>query len=815
MMQRSTSTRIGTAVALAAALALALTGCEGAKERQARYTQRGEAYMEKGQLDKARVEFRNALQIAPNSAQLRYDNGVIAEKLGNYRDAVGFYTSALDADKGYVTARVALAKLLLFAGLSDRTLEELAPILTTQANNVEMLTVQASALQQKGKTAEALRVAQRAVQLDPNSEGAIATLAAIEMGSNEEEAQKLVEQAVARLPRAVQLRRVLAQIYSRRRDAANVERVLLELIELEPKQRAYRVQLAQLYANTNRVDDAERALRKAVADLPDDEDAKSSLVQLLWARRGHEVAETEVKKMIAAAPKDTELRFTLASLYEQGGEMAKAEAEYRALISEKGHDAPGLRARDRLAALYASRNDNPGAQKLISEVLEQNPGDNEALGLRAYEELLGGDAEAAIKDLRRVLRDQPNATRLLGVLARAYVADGEPDLAEEAARRAVEIDPSDVTSRMGLAQVLLGRGKFQDARAVLTELNKQRPDDVAVLDMLYRSNIAQGYLDGAEEAANELVRLRPQWGMGQVYLGVVAESEGHSDEALADYRRGLDLQPHAFEPLNAITRLYERAKRYDEALKFLDGIIQRDATTAVAPSLKGEVLLAQGGGHFEQAEAAFRMAQQRAPRWWDPYRGLAFAMLGHGDSTGAVKVLEDARAHAQLSEAQSLELAGLLTGAGEPEQAMQQYESVLKVRPKSQLASAGLAMLLVSYRTDQASYNRALSLVRPLATSTDWRLLDAVGWVHYKNEDVNGALPVLQKAIETAQTQAGTGSEPRGLAELRFHLAMVEMKTGQTDVAEKNLSEAVATDERFFGHDEAKAVLAQLRNRKS
>jgi tetratricopeptide (TPR) repeat protein len=815
VIMHSTSRRLGAAVALVAVFALALTGCEGAKERQARYTRRGEAYIEKGQLEKARVEFRNALQIAPNSPQLRYYNGLVAEKLGNYRDAVGFYTSAVDADKGYVTARVGLAKLLLFAGLSDRALEELVPILTTQANNVEMLTVQASALQQKGNTAAALPVAERAVQLDPNNEGAVATLAGIEMTSNrEDDAQKLVEQAVARLPRAVQLRRVLAQIYSRRRDAANVERVLLALIELEPKQRVYRVQLAQLYANTNRVDDAERALRKAVADLPDDEDAKSSLVQLLWAQRGHEVAEAEVRKMIAAAPKDTELRFTLANLYEQGGEMEQAATEYRALIGEKGHDAPGLRARDRLAVLYAGRNDNPGAQKLISEVLEQNPGDNEALGLRAYEELLGGDAEAAIKDLRRVLRDQPNTPGLLSVLARAYVADGEPDLAEESARRAVEIDPADVSSRMGLAQVLLGRGKFLDARAVLTELNKQRPDDVAVLDMLYKSNIAQGHLDAAEEAANELVRLRPQWGMGQVYLGVVAESEGHPDEALADYRRGLELQPHAFEPLNAITRLFERAKRYDEAMKFLDGVIQRDATTAVAPSLKGEVLLAQGG-HFDQAEAAFRMAQQRAPRWWDPYRGLAYAMLGNGDPSGAAKVLKDARAHAQLSEAQSLELAGLLTGAGEPEQAMQQYESILKVRPKSQLASAGLAMLLVSYRTDQASYNRALSLVRPLATSTDWRLLDAVGWVHFKNEDVNGALPVLQKAVETAQTQTGAGSEPRGLAELRFHLAMAEIKAGQTDVAEKNLSEAVANDERFFGHDEAKAVLAQLRNRKS
>jgi tetratricopeptide (TPR) repeat protein len=807
------SIRTATLVVTAIAVAFALNACDGAKGRQARYTQRGQQYLAAGNLQKARVEFRNALQIAPNDADLRYYNGLVAEKLGNIRDAAGFYSGAIDLNKDHIKARASLGHLFVFAGLSDRALEQVNPGLATHPNDVDLLTVHSVALHQKGKEAEALADAQRAVSLDPKNESAVANLAGLEMTAGKmDEAQKLVEDSIKQAPDVIPLYAVLVRIYLDRKNAAGAERTLLTLIHLQPGERVHRVQLAQLYAQTSRVDEAEKTLRKAVADLPEDEDAKRSLVEFLWARRGREVAETQIKQMIAAAPSDAELRFTLASLYEMSGSFPAAEHEYQDLIARQGHNTFGLRARDRLAVLYTGRNDNSGARKLVDEVLEQNPGDNDALGVRAYEELLRGEAEAAITDLRRVLRDQPGATKLLGLLSRAYVADGEPDLAEEAARRAVDIDPSDVASRIELAQVLLGRGKFADGRTILLELNKQRPDDATVLNLLCRASLALNEASAAQSEADDLVKLRPSWSPGYVYRGLVAEAAGRTDDALAEYRHAFELQPEAVEPLTAMTRLLERAKRFDEATRFLHDVSQKQKTNALAPELEGEALLAQTG-HVEQAEASFRESHARAPKWWNAYRGLTYAALAKSDTPGAARWLKEAIAQAQLSEADRLELAGLLTGAGHPDEAIDQYEAILKVRPKSQVASGALAMLLVSYRTDQTSYNRAAGLVRPLASSNDWRLLDAFGWVLYKNEDLNAALPALEKAASSALE--GRGVRQPDLAEVRFHLAMAELKAGQNDMAEKNLAAACAHDDHFFGRDEAKAVLAQLRSRKT
>jgi tetratricopeptide (TPR) repeat protein len=250
--------------------------------------------------------------------------------------------------------------------------------------------------------------------------------------------------------------------------------------------------------------------------------------------------------------------------------------------------------------------------------------------------------------------------------------------------------------------------------------------------------------------------------------------------------------------------LLEHSGRFDEALRLLDQVSQRYPTDPVAPELKGEVLLAQGG-RLPQAEAAYRLAVTRAPRWWPPYRDLVRLDLGRADRDAAAAVLHEAADRALLAERDRIELAGLFSRTGQEEDAIKQYDEVLKRNPKSTAAAAGLALLLVSYRTDGASLSRAASLVRPLANSSDWQLLDAFGWVEFKNADLTTALAALGKAA----------AQRPDIAELRFHLGMAELKSGNAASAEKDLAAAVSHDVPFFGRDEAKAVLAELRSRKS
>ena len=88
-----------------------LAGCGGAKGRFTSHMQRGEQYLENGVLDKASVELRNALQIDPGDAQARYLYGVVAERRGDLREALGSYQAAIESNPDYSRARAALARL--------------------------------------------------------------------------------------------------------------------------------------------------------------------------------------------------------------------------------------------------------------------------------------------------------------------------------------------------------------------------------------------------------------------------------------------------------------------------------------------------------------------------------------------------------------------------------------------------------------------------------------------------------------------------------------------------------------------------------
>jgi tetratricopeptide (TPR) repeat protein len=780
-------------------VALALCACGGAQARKARHMEKGQTYLAAGNLEKARVEFQNALQIAPLDPEARFEVGVVDEKSGKIREAAQFYQATIDVSADHLGAHTNLARLFLFSGLPDRALELINPALEKHPDDAELLALRAAARVQLKDPVAAQADAERAVQLDPKNEDAIATLAGIYTSAKAlDRAQSLLEQAVARLPATVDLRMALAQIYlnENRRDEA--EKVFLDLVRLSPNEKAHRIRLAQFYSAQDQLDAAEHVLREGIKAISKDRQLKLALIQFLTARRGVDAAEKELKAMVAADPADFEMKLSLAKFYENTHQQALAEGIYQQVIESEKLDAAGLVARDRLAELRVQRNDVAGAETLIGEVLAKSPRDDEALVLRGNMALAKQDPKSAIADLRSVLRDQPNAVGVLRVLARAHLANGEPALAEETMRRALEANPKDESVRLDLAQLLAQIGKSEQAKPIVADLVKEQPGNMAALDTLYRVAASTKDYDTAKSAAETMIATQPKAAVGYLYKGMLAEEAKRNEEALELYGKAVDLQPDALEPLQAQIRLLVALKRMPEASQRLEEITARVPTGAFAPNLLGGLRMTQD--RTQEALDAYQMALTRSPKWWAPYHGLAEAQFAAKDTDAALATLRKGEAVADNPDRLGLEIGLYLDRSGKPEEAIRQYEQVIRLNPQSDGAANNLAMLLVTYKNDAASLDRAKALSARFANSSNPSYLDTYGWVLFKRGEAAASVPILERVVSKAP------DAPVAL----YHLGMAQSQAGNTEKALGNLTRAVNSGQKFSGFDEAKATLDKL-----
>ncbi len=750
---------------------------------------------------KARVEFSNAAQIDPKDAEVRFLLGQVAEKLSDVRSAVGQYQSAIYLDPKDAPARAALARIYLYAGLPDKAMEVVEPGLANEPDNPQLLTARGAARAQLRDAQGALKDAQRAVQLAPSDEYAIAVLASLyRQQSQVPEAIAITQTGLKQEPKSVGLHTILADLELAQNHPAEAEAQLKQVIALEPQVLGHRNQLALLYLQQKNVDAAEQTLREAVSAFPSDTEPKLQLVAFLAAQRTPAVALAQADQFVARELKNDALKLVLGQGLVGMGEGDRAEKLFRDVIAHAGVHPDGLTARDRLAAwVLQSRRDVATATTLITEVLRENPRDNDALILRADLALSRGDAVNAIADLRAVVRDQPNAVPIMRTLASAYMRTGEAGLAEETLR----------TGGHGITQGTLkvgptwqkfwsAAGKADQAEPLLEQLAKESPTNVVVQEELFRAQVAQKHDDAARATALNIQHISPKLGLGYYLEGVIDETENKADAAAKEYNHALQIEPNAAEPLTELVRLDLQHNQAASALARVNVVLARAPRDAAVHSLKGDVLMIEG--HTEQAIVAYSDAVQAAPSVPLPYHGLAVAQLRAQRNDAAIQTLEKGIDKTQGSPTLVTDLSNVYLGLHHPEDSIALYQRILDKYPGSAFAANNLAMLLVTYRKDAASLTQAEKIADGLSGSSVPTVIDTRGWVKFKSGDFHGAESLLQQAVEKSPDRP----------ELRYHLAMAQLRSGEQQAAQQNLESALHSSQSFAGADEARSTLAQL-----
>ena len=589
-----------------------LAGCGGAAERKASYLARGEALMQQRNWEKARLEFRNALQIDPKDTRAQYLAATAAEKAGEFREAASFYNSAM-ADKSQVAARAGLAKLMLFSGANAQATKLVEDGLVEAPQNPDLIALRGALRVRSGDLAGARQDAETAVAAAPANEDAAALLASIESREgHQDKAIAVIVKALTAQPTNVDLRVILAQLQLNAGKRDEAEKTLQDLIKQEPAELVHRYRLAQFYVLNDNIDSAEATLRAAVGIAPSTVEPKLALANLISSRRSFTQGEASLKALVDSDRKDLPLQIGLGKFYIAHNRTAEAEAVYREVIRADALGPRGLEARNLLAAVLLRTGRAEEGRTLVDEVLKESPRDNEALVMRANIALGRGDAPGAIADLRAVLRDQPGSQPLLRALSQAYEINGDATLAEETLRSAVQASPRNLESRMALAQYLIKAERPDEAQPVVDQLVADQPGDIPSLEAAFRVQIARRDLPGARRGAEAIRSIKPELATGHYLLGLVDEADGKLEAARKNLDEAIRLAPDSSEPLTAAMRVDLALKAPERALARLDGLVTRFPQNAAIRELRRNSSARSGAGTIRSPRATRRSGSRRS-----------------------------------------------------------------------------------------------------------------------------------------------------------------------------------------------------------
>lgn len=231
------------------------------------------------------------------------------------------------------------------------------------------------------------------------------------------------------------------------------------------------------------VEEARRYLQEACEIDPKDAASHAALARLYLTENDARTALAFASRAAEASPDDPEVAIVLAAALAENNQADAATELLERSWKVNAGDPDFARA---LLAHYAATGSDALAQRLVTRILDEQPGNALGWTLAGDRFLADGDLEAATEAYRKALELDPSTSLpdsvaervgrerrdLDPVLVAALQAEeaGDPVGAERLYRFLARSKPEHTETKAGLARVLLRQGRLDEARTVLSTL---------------------------------------------------------------------------------------------------------------------------------------------------------------------------------------------------------------------------------------------------------------------------------------------------------------------------------------------------------
>jgi cellulose synthase operon protein C len=483
--------------------------------------------------------------------------------------------------------------------------------------------------------------------------------------------------------------------------------------------------------------------------------------QVPGAKEARKIAE-ELDEIEKTQSKSIDVPILRAELLFVQGDLKQAEA----ILQETVKTHP-----DRhelwlgLIEVAAKNNDAPLVAQLMQSAAKRfaDRADFRLAQIRFWSQHEDADTAAALKRLEDGLsKFTPNErSALLQALAEAHYNAQRWSDSKRTLEQVMQLPmhAQDVRSRMQMLELALLQDDDVHARAVLADIKRLEGDGAGGIDWSFGEAMRlihhgrKGKKDGLEQARRLLTvaaAQRPNWHPIVQLRAEIDELQGRPDQAIANYRRAIELGSRDPAATRQLLALLSQAQRFDEAEQVLAQMHMQNGATEELARLyiihscnrrdyrKAEQLVKQivasksasyrdhlwmgqilsvNGQSPEEAEKALRRAVELGREQPETWIGLVRHLISVGQNLQAKTEIENAAKvlpadRRDIALAQCYELIGFLKDAADHHQAAaQKYADSAAV----QRAAADFCMRIARFAAAEALYRRMVEKQIPVS----------------------------------------------------------------------------------------------------
>jgi putative PEP-CTERM system TPR-repeat lipoprotein len=689
------------------ALVLALAACGGAGTD---LVASGKALLAQKDTRGAVIQFKNALQKNPNSAEARFLLGKTLLDSGDPVAALVELRKAQELQTPDDQVIPELARAMLLVGEEARVIAQYAEIsLKDPLAAAELKTSLATAFAMQRDGDKARATAEQALRLKPGHAPALIVLARLRAMDND------IDGAI------VLLDEVLAA------DVGNERAGILK---------------GELILQGKRdIEGSVAAFRKVLESHPNSVAARAAVANLLFQQKKVDEAKVEFALMKKSAPNHPETLFLEAQLAFADKDY-KRTREIGELILKVMPD--NVRMLELAGGAEYRLKNYLQAEALLSRALKLAPRQGLTRLLLAQTYLRSGQPAKSVEVLQPVLDTGKADALSLSLAGEAYLQLGDTKRSEDAFQRALKTAPQDARVRTSVAMSEMAKGNNALAATELEAIaggdNSPRADLALV-----SARLRQGDIAGALKAIDGLEKKLPDQALPLHLRGRVLTAKKDLPGAVASYQAALAKEPGYFPSVAALAALDLAAGRRDEARQRFEAHLKTQPKSWQAKLALAE-LDARTGATAATVATTLRQAVKLNPAEPRPHLVLINQLIGMGDGKAALQAAQDAAAalpnNLEILEAQGrAELA-----AGDHQRAISTFRKLASLQPRVAMHEMRMAeAFLAAQDTDSAvrSLRRATELQPDLVAP--WRTLAALAVRDKRLQDALTIARDLQK----------------------------------------------------------------------